>query len=63
MENQVENWTNKQELEIFIEHLMAQSFEGWSEEAINGYTTAMSTILSKPVLPKQSKNNERNNNG
>lgn len=36
-----------------VSFLMAQSFEGWSQEAINGYTTAMSSILDKDYKTKK----------
>ena len=31
----------------FINHLRSESFEGWSEDSINGYMTALKTVEEK----------------
>ncbi len=41
---------HEQQQEQQILKLMSQSFEGWSQEAINGYTTAMSSVLGRTIL-------------
>lgn len=38
------------ELLQYIEELESESFEGWSDDAINGYLTACKSIAEKFVL-------------
>ena len=36
-----------EEIETYIDKLKSESFEGWTEDAINGYLTACESIKQK----------------